>query len=182
MFPDLGSAPDITGNDGEFMEILELLREKRAHLERSANQAGAAGEYEVLAKHSDFISRPKGVHLTRLLEALKETGIDIKKSSFDAIAVPSGITVNFESQASLQATVSLMTFIEIKTASQNRVRPDFGGFFFAITESEIAAAYALGNRHRVMLFNKSDDSMLLTSIPELLRRVRSMTWQLSIQL
>jgi hypothetical protein len=164
------------------MQILELLAEKRAHLERFANQAGAAGETEVLAINSDFISRPKGIHLTWLLEALQETGITIKRSSFDAIAVPIGTTVNFEDKASLQATVGLMTFIEIKTASQKRVRADFGGFFFAITESEIAAAHALGARHRVMLFNKADGSFLLTSIPDLLLRVRSMTWQLSIQL
>lgn len=164
------------------MQILELLAEKRAHLERFANQAGAAGENEVLERHSHFIPRPKGVQLNRLLEALQATGISIKRSSFDAIAMPIGTTVDFEDMVSLHANVGLMTFIEIKTASQRRVRADFGGFFFAITESEIAATHALGERHRVMLFNKANGSVLMTSIPELLVRVRSMTWQLSIQL
>jgi hypothetical protein len=164
------------------MQILEILAEKRAHLERFSNLAGAAGEAEVLGKHNHFIPRPKGVHLTRLLEALEATGISIRRSSFDAIAIPIETTVDFEDTASLQATVGLMTFIEIKTASQKRVRSDFGGFFFAITESEIAAAHALGDRHRVMLFNKANGSMLMTSIPDLLVRARSMTWQLSIQL
>jgi hypothetical protein len=90
------------------MHILEVLAEKRAHVERFANQAGAAGENEVLERHSHFIPRPKGVQLTRLLEVLQATGISIKRSSFDAIAMPIGATVDFEDMASLVAGRNLI--------------------------------------------------------------------------
>jgi len=85
-------------------------------------------------------------------------------------------------RAMLISRGDLMTFIEIKTANQGRVRADFSGYFFAFTEGEIEAAEALGNRHKVMLNNNLTGETLLSSVPELLVRARSTTWQLSIQL
>lgn len=72
--------------------------------------------------------------------------------------------------------------IEIKSASQARVKPGFAGFFFALTEGEIVAAEALGSRHRVALYNKLTGELQLTSVPEILARARSSNWQLSVQL
>ena len=67
-------------------------------------------------------------------------------------------------------------------ANQTRVQPGFKGFFFALTESEIAAAERLGSRHRVALFNNSTGELLITSVPEIISRAKSMNWQLSVQL
>jgi hypothetical protein len=75
-----------------------------------------------------------------------------------------------------------MTFIEIKAATQTRVKEGFAGFFFALTEGEIAAADALGVQHRVALYNRISGELLLTSVPEILARSRSLNWQLSVQL
>jgi hypothetical protein len=58
----------------------------------------------------------------------------------------------------------------------------FSGFFFALTESEIAAAELLGHRHRVALFNNLTGELLISSVPDIIARTRSMTWQLSVQL
>ena len=117
-----------------------------------------------------------------LLGALAESGIRIKASSFDAIALPAGVEVDFGDVTSVRAALAEMVFVEIKTANQSRVREDFSGFFFALTESEIEASIALGRRHRVVLFNKLTGSMLWTSVPELLNRSRSRTIQVSLQL
>jgi hypothetical protein len=41
------------------------------------------------------------------------------------------------------------------------VQPGFEGFFFALTENEIAASEQLGPRHRVGLFNRITGKLLL---------------------
>ncbi len=116
------------------------------------------------------------------MAALGESGVIVKRSSFDAIALPVGRVVDFTDAAAVKAGLPDMMFVEIKTANQARVRPDFSGFFFALTEGELAAAEALGSRHRVMLLNKATGTTLLTSVPEILARARSTNWQVSVQL
>jgi diketogulonate reductase-like aldo/keto reductase len=75
-----------------------------------------------------------------------------------------------------------MIFIEIKTSNQPRVKAGFEGFFFALTESEIAAADQLGQRHKVSLFNRLSGELPITSVSEILDRSKSLNWQVSVQL
>jgi hypothetical protein len=161
---------------------LELINLKREHVKRLANQKGAAGEAEVLAANVHFVARPKGPALNILMAALRESGVIVKWSSFDAIALPVGRVVDFADVAAVKASLPDMVFIEIKTANQARVRPDFSGFFFALTEGELIASEVLGSRHRVMLLNKATGTMLLTSVQEILLRAKSTNWQVSVQL
>ena len=84
--------------------------------------------------------------------------------------------------ASMRVLLSALVESGIKTANQSRVREDFSGFFFALTENEIEASTVLGDRHRVVLFNKLTGRTLWTSVPELLQRSRSTTIQVSLQL
>lgn len=164
------------------MKLIEIIQAKRAHIERFANKRGAAGEVVALSEMGHWVPRPKGNCLKVLLAALRETGVTIKGSSFDAISLPDALVVNFSNEAEVSAAVPSMCFVEIKSASQARVKPGFSGFFFALTESEIAAAEALGTRHRVALFNKLTGELQLTSVPEILARAKSSNWQLSVQL
>ncbi|HEY7578371.1 MAG TPA: hypothetical protein VH855_12310 [Acetobacteraceae bacterium] len=106
----------------------------------------------------------------------------MKRSSFDAVGLPEGRVVDFTDKGAVKANLEDMVFVEIETANQARVRPDFSGFFFALTEGELLASEALGRRHRVMLLNKATGTMLLTSVPEILARARSTNWQVSVQL
>lgn len=155
---------------------------KRAHLERFVNQSGAAGEAVARLEMEHWIQRPNGAQLKVLLTALDETGIVIKGSSFAVIALPSAGQIDFSNAAEVRSALQNMCFVEIKTASQSRVKPGFDGFFFALTESEIVAAEVLGMCHRVALYNKHTGESLLTSILEILTRKKSSTWQLSVQL
>jgi len=164
------------------IDAAALVALKREHLKRLANQTGAAGEQEVLSANAHLIPRPSGEALSAILWALAENGIKIKKTSFDAIYMPTSMVIEFLEPAQLREVVKTMVFIEIKTANQSRVQPDFSGYFFAFTEGEILAAEALGNRHKVMLLNKLTGATLLTSVPELLARARSTNWQVSVQL
>jgi hypothetical protein len=84
--------------------------------------------------------------------------------------------------ASITRWLPDMTFIEVKTANQKRVQPDFSGFFFALTEKEIQAYEVLGDRHCVVLFNAATEQMHRTSVAAILGRARSATWQVSVQL
>ena len=162
------------------MTPLEVIAVKRAHLARLANQGGATGEQDLVSASEHWIPRPKGALLRKLIEALAGTGIHIKASSFDALVVPPDLDITDIN--ALCARLCEVTFIEIKTANQPRVKPGFDGFFFALTENEIAAADALGTRHRVALYNKISGEILLTSVPEIVARAKSSTWQFSVQL
>jgi len=164
------------------MNPIELIEAKRQHLARLTNQRGASGESSALAEMENWVPRPRGIGLKVLLAALAETGVVIKGSSFDAIAVPLNKSINFTDPTSVRDALPSMTFIEIKTANQERVRPGFTGFFFALTEGEIAASETPGAQHRVALYNKLSGELLLTSVPEILMRTKSTNWQLSVQL
>lgn len=159
---------------------LEVITAKRAHLARLANKGGASGEQHAVSIMEGWTARPKGSALRILLEELAADGIKIRASSFDALALPT--TIDFSDRSQVRLHLPATTFIEIKSANQRRVQPGFKGFFFALTESEIAAAEQLGPRHRVALFNKITGELLLTSVPEIISRTKSMNWQLSVQL
>ncbi len=164
------------------MNAIDVIVTKRQHLARLANQGGAAGELRVLAEQVGWLPRPRGKDLKVLLAALHATGVVIKASSFDAIVLPQGKIIEFTDPQILQESLAEMTFIEIKTASQKRVKADFSGFFFALTESEITASEALGSRHKVALYNKLTGDLMITSVPEIIARAKSTNWQVSIQL
>ena len=162
--------------------LSELIELRRSHVMRFANSNGAAGEATIVSDQSGYIRRPRGPLAKVLLAALSEAGHTIKLSSFDAIALPHGVTVDFADINSVRARLPDMVFIEIKTANQARVKEDFSGFFFAFTEGELLAAEALGERHKVLLVNKTTGGMLLTSVAEILARSKSQNWQVSVQL
>ena len=165
--------------NGEQMELSEVVAARRKHLNRLSNQGGADGE-SVAIETMGWLPRPTGRGMRRLLNELKKTGISIKWSSFDAIAMSQPI--DFTDPAVIQHHLPEMVFIEIKTANQDRVRPDFGGFFFALTENEISADEQLGDRYRVALFNRRTEEILLTTVADIAARARSTTWQVSVQL
>jgi hypothetical protein len=161
---------------------IELIKAKNQHIARLANQGGAAGESYAIGKMSNWVSRPRGNGLKVLLTALHKTGLTIKWSSFDAIALPSAETIDFTNLDAVEAALPKMVFIEIKTANQKRVGAGFSGFFFALTESEIAASDVLGSRHQVALYNTFSGELMMTSVPEIIARAKSKNWQLSVQL
>ena len=164
------------------MKPIEVIKLKREHLARLANQSGSTGEYRAVDKMTNWLPRPRGEGLKILLLALKESGVEIKGSSFDAVALPKGLTIDFTDFRKVKKMLPEMIFIEIKSASQSRVKKDFSGFFFALTESEISAAQALGERHKVALYNKLTGQILISSVPEIVERAKSTNWQVSVQL
>lgn len=162
------------------MTPLELIMARQRHLNRFASEGGVQGERNAILLNAAWTPRPKGEQLRILLDALLRIGKPIKASSFDALAVPD--CVNLSDPTSVEAHLTEITFIEIKTANQPRVKPGFRGFFFALTENEIAASAALGNQHCVALFNSITNEIMLTSVAEIVNRSSSRTWQLSLQL
>lgn len=164
------------------MKPIEVIELKRKHLARFANQTGAEGEAHAVDSMNDWVPRPKGNELKILLSALKSSGVEIKHSSFDAISHPNAEQINFANPLEVEAAVNEMVFIEIKTANQERVKEDFSGFFFALTESEISASEVLHGRHKVALFNKRTGAIQMTTVPEIIARAKSANWQVSVQL
>jgi hypothetical protein len=164
------------------MTPLELVKARREHVARLANQRGADGEQLAFEEMQHWMPRPSGAGLKVLLDELRATGKVVKSTSFDAIHVPGVASIDFSQAAVVRAMLPDMTFIEIKSASQSRVKPGFAGFFFALTEGEIVAAEVLGSKHRVALYNKLTGELRLSSVQEIILNSRSSNWQLSVQL
>ncbi|MGR5478982.1 hypothetical protein ACPV5A_17475 [Vibrio chagasii] len=164
------------------MDIIDILQVRKEHIDRFSSTNGSQGENLAIQKNKQWIERPKAKQLNNLLSLLSEGGINIKRTSFDAIELPEDVSIDFGCLDSIKANLSLMNFIEIKTTNKESVKEDFTGYFFAFTESELHAAEQLGERHKVALVNKRTDSIVMSSVTELLARAKSMNWQVSIQL
>jgi len=93
-----------------------------------------------------------------------------------------GKTVNFDNIEDLRTVLPDMTFVEVKTATQDHVKEGFANFFFDFTENEISAASQLGARYKVALYNSRTRELLIASLPDIMARAGSTTWQVSIQL
>jgi len=164
------------------LKPIDVIDLKKKHLARFANETGSIGEGKVVESMNDWVPRPKGEELKVLLTVLEEIGISIKRTSFDAISHPYAEDLDFTDHDVITNAISDMVFIEIKTANQERVKEDFSGFFFALTENEISASEALGEQHRVALFNKRTGVIKMTTIPDIVAKAKSSTWQVSVQL
>lgn len=162
--------------------ITDLLEARRSHLARLAASNGASGETSVLSVSENWIPRPKGQQSKNLRAALEESGIRIKPTAFDMISLPGGRTANFDSIEDLREVLPDMIFVEVKTATQDRVKAGFANFFFAFTENEISAAAQLGARYKVALYNSRTKELVIASLPDIMARAGSTTWQVSIQL
>lgn len=68
--------------------------------------------------NENWIPRSKGNELKLLLSAFKEVGVIIKHSSFDALSIPKGVSIDFNDLVSIKASLTDITFIEIKSANQ----------------------------------------------------------------
>ncbi|AVH33418.1 hypothetical protein AL475_15990 [Vibrio fluvialis] len=164
------------------MSITEILAMKKEHAERLSSFTGTTGEKLSIEDNKTWIERPKGSALSNLISALEQRGVKIKRTAFDAIAVPEDVTIDFQDIDSIGSHLDSFTFIEIKTTSKASVKEDFSGYFFAFTEGELRAAEQLGEKHQVALVNKKTESIVMSSVPELLSRAKSMHWQVSVQL
>lgn len=164
------------------MDIIDILQLRKEHVNRLSSTSGSQGENLAIQNKQQWIERPKAKELNNLLSLLSDCGINIKRTSFDAIELPEGVSINFNCLDSIKANLALMNFIEIKTTNKESVKEDFTGYFFAFTEGELHAAEQLGERHKVALVNKRTENIVMSSIPELLARAKSMNWQVSVQL
>ncbi|CAH7038726.1 conserved hypothetical protein [Vibrio chagasii] len=164
------------------MNIIDILQLRKEHIDRLSSTSGSQGENLAIQKNQHWIERPKAKELNNLLTLLSESGINIKRASFDAIELPEGVSVDFSCLDSIKTSLPLMTFIEIKTTNKESVKEDFTGYFFAFTEGELHAAEQLGERHKVALVNKRTEHIIMSSVPDLLARAKSMNWQVSVQL
>lgn len=164
------------------MNILDSLQLRKEHVNRLSNVTGSEGEALAITQNDLWVKRPKGTELNNLLSELSKINIIIKRTSFDAIALPINNNVDFFCSKSISAGIKEMIFIEIKTTNKEAVKDDFTGYFFAFTEGELSAAEQLGERYKVALLNKRTGNIIMSSVPELLGRAKSMNWQVSIQL
>ncbi|WP_425628645.1 hypothetical protein [Vibrio neptunius] len=103
------------------MDIIDILRLRKEHVNRLSNTSGSQGEDLAIQKNQQWLEKPKAKELNNLLTLLSESGIHIKRTSFDAIELPVGVSIDFSCLNSIRAALPLMTFIEIKTTNKESV-------------------------------------------------------------
>lgn len=114
------------------MDIIDILQLRKEHIDRLSSASGSQGENLAIQIKQQWIERPKAKELNNLLSLLSDCGINIKRTSFDAIELPEGVSINFSCLDSIKANLSLMNFIEIKTTNKESVKEDFTAIFLLL--------------------------------------------------
>lgn len=89
------------------MTPLDIIRSKRDHAARLANQSGAAGESLALGAMEHWMPRPSGPSQKMLLSPLHDEGIVIKRISFDALHVPGVSQLDFTNAVEITVTTGV---------------------------------------------------------------------------
>jgi len=152
-------------------------------MERFASTSCATGAVVAPSDMARWMARPKGNGLKVLLAALRESGVLIKGSSFDAISLPDASVVDFSDAAQVKSALPGPCAWSRSRPPQSRVQPGLSGFFIALTAREIVAAEALGPRHLWPCATQTHRGAATnTSPPAILARTEPSNGQLSVQL
>ncbi|MEZ8069171.1 hypothetical protein [Vibrio sp. FF145] len=77
------------------MDIIDILQLRKEHIDRLSSTSGSQGENLAIQKNQQWVERPKAKELNNLLSLLSKSGINIKRTSFNAIEIPEGVSIDF---------------------------------------------------------------------------------------
>ncbi len=149
----------------------------RAVVEFQSGQTTARKAAQILvAKNLGFLI-PTAVQRQNLLVAFAKRGKVVYGKAFDILRL-SG-TVNLDDLAAVEAQLSAISVFEIKY-SRKKLRPDFAGYFFALTAAEVLVAQSLKNQFKFVLVNTGTGDHLEMSLSEIFSRAKGIypTWSI----
>lgn len=122
---------------------------------------------------------PTAKQRVALAIAYATAGYVIYGKAFDIVRCSS--KVNLDDVESIGRNLETIVIFEIKATDKKSVKPDFRGYFFAITAAELLVAQSLGDRYRFAFVNTITRTHVELSLRELFARARRIypTWSIS---
>lgn len=131
----------------------------------------------LVAKQCGFII-PTALQKQNLLMAFARTGKAIYGKAFDVVRMSKAI--DLDSLEAVESNLSDICLCEIKS-TRKKIKPDFSGYFFALTAGEVLVAQSLKEQFRFVLVNTLTGDFAEFSLPGIFARAKGIypTWSIS---
>ncbi len=130
----------------------------------------------LVAKKAGFIV-PTGKQRQNLLVAFAKRGKVVYGRAFDVVKLSAN--VNLDELAQTEKQLEHVMVFEIKS-TRKKLRPDFSGYFFALTAAEVLVAQSLKKQFGFVLVNTGTGEHLEMSLSEIFARAKGIypTWSI----
>jgi hypothetical protein len=130
----------------------------------------------LIAKNVGF-RNPTAKQRQNLLVAFAKRGKVVYGKAFDV--VKTSASVDLDDLAEVEASLDEITVFEIKS-SRKKLRPDFSGFFFALTGAEVLVAQSLRKQFKFVLVNTGTGDHIEISLSGIFSRAKGIypTWSI----
>jgi len=144
---------------------------------QSGQKTAKAAAAILVAKRTGFLV-PTARQRQNLLVAFAKRGKVVYGKAFDVVKL-SGI-VDLDDLTEVEKHLGLVTIYEIKS-TRKKLRPDFAGYFFALTAAEVLVAQSLKNQFGFVLVNTGTCEHLEMTLSEIFGRAKGIypTWSIS---
>ena len=144
---------------------------------QSGQKTAKAAAAILVGKKAGFIL-PTGKQRQNLLVAFAKKGKVVYGKAFDVVKLYG--PVNMDDLAEVEKHLEQITVFEIKS-TRKKMRPDFSGYFFALTAAEVLVAQSLKKQFGFVLVNIGTREYLEISLSEIFARAKGIypTWSIS---
>jgi len=130
-----------------------------------------------LLRESGFVI-PTAAQREAILIAFVRAGYVIYGKAFDVVRCNG--PVDLSSSDEILRNLECVTLFEIKSTKNDKVRPDFRGYFFGLSTAELLVAQNLGKHFRFAFVNTRTRSHIELTLLDLFQRARGIYPQWSI--
>jgi len=143
---------------------------------QSGQKTAKAAAAILVAKTAGFII-PTGKQRQNLLVAFAKRGKVVYGRAFDVVKLSS--PVDLDNLAEVEKHLEQIRVFEVKS-TRERLRPDFSGYFFALTAAEVLVAQSLKKQFGFVLVNTGTGEHLEMSLTEIFSRAKGIypTWSI----
>lgn len=140
--------------------------------QKTAKKAAAI----LVEKKAGFIV-PTAKQRQNLLVAFAKRGKVVYGKAFDVIKL--FVHVNLDELAEVEKHLDSVVVFEIKS-TRKKLRPDFSGYFFALTGAEVLVAQSLKKQFKFVLVNTGTREHIEMSLSEIFARAKGIypTWSI----
>lgn len=134
---------------------------------------------EILVDLDEGFVIPTAKQRAAILVAYARAQRVVYGKAFDIVKCPEHVDLN--DADSILRNLNEVVVLEIKSTNKKSVKPDFRGYFFAITAAELLVAQNLGERYRFIFVNTITRKHLELTLREIFARSRGIypTWSIS---
>jgi hypothetical protein len=143
---------------------------------QSGQKTAKAAASILVAKNAGFIV-PTAKQRQNLLVAFAKKGKVVYGKAFDVVKLSGDVDLN--DLAEVEKHLGLVSVYEIKS-TRKKLRPDFSGYFFALTAAEVLVAQSLKKQFGFVLVNTGTREHLEISLSAIFARAKGIypTWSI----